>query len=68
MRGQRLYTFKAMMEDGKTFEVNFWSHSKKGSIENFCDGLCELERTHKINPKEIKSYEISYAQTSLNRG
>lgn len=67
MSGQRLYTMIVKTRDGKELNVNFWSRSKKGSIENFCDGLSAIKIAHNIEGKEIDSWEISFAQTSLSR-
>lgn len=67
MRGERLYTIQVLTTDGKSYKIDFWSRQKKGSIENFCDGISKIYAAFKIEGKDIQSYEISYAQTSLNR-
>lgn len=69
MRGQRLYTISCLLVNGEKKEINYWSHCKKGSIENIIDGLDALKREYKLEADDFVagSFEVSYAQTSLNR-
>lgn len=69
--GNRLYYMVVILKSGEKVDTNFWSRNKKGSHDNFIDGITAIYRKLGLNIMkdhiDIQDWGISYAQTSISR-